>query len=266
MTTPSNYLEILKLLPQTNCKDCKMPTCLAFAVEVVQGKKTMADCPHLDQAVVDEYRVRPARGNQMEEDLAQAVDQLRSEVRKVDFAVAAPKLGARLTEQGLAVPMLGTDFMVDSTGLVTSRCHVIPWVHIPLLQYITTCQGVEPTGQWLPMRDLRDGMEWGQFFEHRTEVPMKRVIDGYLDMFKIMFEVFGAQPAEAFDSDIAVVLYPLPKVPLLICYWRPEEGMDSDLHLFWDVTAPDNLKLDALYYLGVGMTMMFEKVAQTHGD
>lgn len=266
MTAPSNNMEILKLLPKTNCKDCNMPTCLAFAVEVVRGKKTLADCPHLAPEVVEQYQGRPAKTDQIEEELQQKLEQLRSEVSQVDFEAVAPKLGARLTKDGLAIPTLGTDFMVDFSGLVTSRCHVIPWVHIPLLQYIITCQGVEPTGEWLPMRDLRGGMEWGQFFEHRTEVPLKKVIDGYLDLFKIMFDVFGAQQAEAFDSDIAVVLHPLPKVPMLICYWQAEDGMDSDLHMFWDATAPDNLMVDALYFLGAGMVTMFEKIAQTHGE
>jgi hypothetical protein len=62
-----------------------------------------------------------------------------------------------------------------------------------------------------------------------------------------------------------MVLYPLPLVPLLICYWHPEEGMGSNLILFFDATAEDNLGIGGLYALGTGITRMFEKLALRHG-
>lgn len=38
-------LEVLKLLPRTNCGDCGQPTCLVFASQVVEGGKNQDDCP-----------------------------------------------------------------------------------------------------------------------------------------------------------------------------------------------------------------------------
>ena len=40
-------LEILKLLPQTNCRECSQPTCMVFATLVAQGVKGPEDCPPL---------------------------------------------------------------------------------------------------------------------------------------------------------------------------------------------------------------------------
>jgi acetyl-CoA decarbonylase/synthase complex subunit gamma len=40
-------LEIYKHLPKTNCKDCKYPTCLAFAMALAQKKVSLSDCPHV---------------------------------------------------------------------------------------------------------------------------------------------------------------------------------------------------------------------------
>jgi acetyl-CoA decarbonylase/synthase complex subunit gamma len=42
-------LEIYKHLPKTNCKECKFPTCLAFAMALAQKKATLADCPHVTE-------------------------------------------------------------------------------------------------------------------------------------------------------------------------------------------------------------------------
>jgi acetyl-CoA decarbonylase/synthase complex subunit gamma len=42
-------LEIYKLLPQTNCKDCNYPTCLAFAMKLAAKQATLDDCPHVSE-------------------------------------------------------------------------------------------------------------------------------------------------------------------------------------------------------------------------
>lgn len=43
-------LEIYKLLPKTNCKDCGFPTCLAFAMKLAQKQIDLAACPHVTEA------------------------------------------------------------------------------------------------------------------------------------------------------------------------------------------------------------------------
>jgi len=42
-------LEILKLLPKTNCRECGQPTCMVFASLVCQGAKSGHDCPPMDE-------------------------------------------------------------------------------------------------------------------------------------------------------------------------------------------------------------------------
>ena len=41
-------LEILKLLPKTNCRECGQTTCLVFASLVSEGAKGATDCPPQD--------------------------------------------------------------------------------------------------------------------------------------------------------------------------------------------------------------------------
>lgn len=41
-------IEIFKKLPKTNCGDCGVPTCMAFAVSLTQGKAELSQCPHVD--------------------------------------------------------------------------------------------------------------------------------------------------------------------------------------------------------------------------
>ena len=40
-------IQIYKLLPQTNCKDCGFPTCLAFAMKLAAKQVELIACPHV---------------------------------------------------------------------------------------------------------------------------------------------------------------------------------------------------------------------------
>ncbi len=40
-------LAIFKLLPKTNCKECGVPTCMAFAMALASGKATLDQCPYI---------------------------------------------------------------------------------------------------------------------------------------------------------------------------------------------------------------------------
>jgi acetyl-CoA decarbonylase/synthase complex subunit gamma len=42
-------LDIFKLLPKTNCGDCDVPTCMAFAMKLAQKKAELSECPHASE-------------------------------------------------------------------------------------------------------------------------------------------------------------------------------------------------------------------------
>jgi len=42
-------LDIFKLLPKTNCGDCGVPTCMAFAMKLAQKKADLSQCPHASE-------------------------------------------------------------------------------------------------------------------------------------------------------------------------------------------------------------------------
>ena len=44
---PLSGIQIYKLLPQTNCKECGFPTCLAFAMKLASKQADLAACPYV---------------------------------------------------------------------------------------------------------------------------------------------------------------------------------------------------------------------------
>ncbi|MFC2068184.1 acetyl-CoA decarbonylase/synthase complex subunit gamma [Chloroflexota bacterium] len=46
---PLTGIEIFKLLPKTNCKECGFPTCLAFAMSLATSKAELSACPSVSE-------------------------------------------------------------------------------------------------------------------------------------------------------------------------------------------------------------------------
>lgn len=44
-------MTVYQALPQTNCRACGEPTCFTFALKLVAGQRTPADCPPLQEAI-----------------------------------------------------------------------------------------------------------------------------------------------------------------------------------------------------------------------
>ncbi|HUU03570.1 MAG TPA: acetyl-CoA decarbonylase/synthase complex subunit gamma [Myxococcota bacterium] len=42
-------IQIFQMLPKTNCKECGVPTCLAFAMNLAAGKAELSACPHVSE-------------------------------------------------------------------------------------------------------------------------------------------------------------------------------------------------------------------------
>ena len=57
-------IEIFKLLPKTNCGECGVPTCLAFAMSLAAGKAELSACPYISDEArekLDEASAPPIR-------------------------------------------------------------------------------------------------------------------------------------------------------------------------------------------------------------
>jgi acetyl-CoA decarbonylase/synthase complex subunit gamma len=135
-------IQIYKLLPQTNCKECDFPTCLAFAMKLAAKQVELAKCPYVSEesaAQLAEAAAPPVRpvaiksnGNEVKggneivlfrhnkrffsppglfirvyDD--QSGEDIKSKVKPVD-AYVVDYVGMDLTMGGIAVQARGGDF------------------------------------------------------------------------------------------------------------------------------------------------------------
>ena len=50
-------IQIFKMTPKKNCKECGCPTCMAFSMKVAQGAMDISACPYMsDDAMAQSFR------------------------------------------------------------------------------------------------------------------------------------------------------------------------------------------------------------------
>lgn len=266
MPKPKNAMEIFKHLEKTNCRECGEKTCLAFAGAVYQSRKDIGMCPKLDAKIIEFYASSDDKPEAAEEAGEAFIQGLLKKLLEMDLAEAALRTGGRYDGRKLTLKILGKDFGVDSKGNFSSDIHINHWVLGPFLDYIVHSSGTAPSGEWVSFRELKEGQNFSYpFFKKRCELPMKRIADNYTDLFDDLVHLFGGKKvAEQFESDVSVVLQPLPKVPMMICYLRPDDGLDSTLNIYFDKTVDHNLKNGTLFTICAGLANMFEKLSLRH--
>jgi len=252
------------MLPRTNCQKCLLPSCLAFAAAIVSGSKKLKDCPDLDQASIDAFSAKYLRPDNKEVNQAEFIDKLQKKMASVDFESVAPLIGATVKNDTIIINSLGKDFALDRQGNMVSECHIIPWVQAPLLSYITHKSHADITGKWISFREIKGGIEWQGLFARRCEEPLRKLADDNPELLTDLIDLFMGKTIDWYEADIALILYPLPKIPVLICYQAPEGDLQSKLTIFFDECCSINLHIKSIFTLCSGLVQMFAKIAAHH--
>jgi len=265
MAGVKNAMEIFTILDKSNCRLCGEKTCLAFAGAVFLGRKKLSECPKVEPETVQNFST-PDTDDTSDVDIQEEyLSSLTQKATQLDFDNAAKRVRAVTNGGVLSFNVLGKRFGLNKEGKYLTDLHIIPWVIMPLLDYVCHCQGLKISGDWISFREIPGGREKYGLFKKRGEDVLRVLGDRYSDFFDDIVHMFeGQDVAKQFESDISVVLHPFPLVPVMICYWKAEDGMESKLNLFFDSSVTANLGLESAFFIGTGIAQMFEKMADHH--
>lgn len=261
-------LDILNLLEKSNCRECGMPTCMAFAALVYQGQRSINECPRLAPEVAERIEGRLPVKDRAEDMGQEVLARMQARFREgfEELAGRAEELGGWMREGRLAFHCLGKLFELDSEGGLHSECHQNPWLYVPMLSYVLDSAAAEPAGDWVRFEELKGVSAWVRFFEHSCHQPILELTGEDPDLILDILNLFAAEEnLEDFEAESSFLLRPLPKVPFLFTYQPPEDDFPASVSVLLDRTAEVNLDPESLFRLGRGMAQMFKKIAVRHG-
>jgi len=119
-------IQIFKLLPKTNCKECGVPTCLAFAMNLASGKAELDSCPYVSEearAALSEASAPPIRPVAIGKGVRAAVAggetvQYRHEKTFFNPTLLAAVVGSDISESALTIKLKTWNaFQYERVGL-----------------------------------------------------------------------------------------------------------------------------------------------------
>ncbi len=245
---------------------------MAFAAMILQGEAKLSQCPHIAPEAAGLFGGFVAQlAKTLEERRDELMEELKREIPNIDFKEAAPRLDATVSGEHLVLRCLGKRFELDKDGNLHSECHINNWVHLPILNYTVHSQGRELTGEWVTFAELKNAADWARFFSHRCEKRMQAIAAEDPDLFFDAMDIFASRSAEAkageafATADYAIEVSPLPKVTMLIAFWKAEDEFDAKLTLLFDRSAEVNLGAESIYLLITGLLEMLTRIMTRHG-
>ena len=117
------------------------------------------------------------------------------------------------------------------------------WHHLILLHYLALADGAPRTGQLLPMGRLPGGMVRGGGFDRQFEQAARRLAACRPEA---LFEACAALGGEriAANADVCCVFPFLPRYPMTLKLWFPDDELPGSGRLFLDGSAAHYLSVE----------------------
>jgi len=253
-------LDLLKALPRTNCGDCGLPTCMAFATQVIKEGLDLGGCPHLPPAA---QGLAGAIASQQElgqgrrrESLAISLEVMHLKMAPLNFRDLAAGLGAVYGEENgrpyLTFSLFGQPLLVFKDEVrYPAGAAPNPWDAILLYNFIASCGKSALAGTWITFQSLPNSVSKAKTLA-RLEKELAEHFTGQIDQLRRQTAALAAAPIQASENaDFQAVFQPLPRVPVLLLFWdaEPAEGFPAQAHFLFDSTVSDFLDLESLLFL-----------------
>ncbi len=257
---PYSILDIMKILPQTNCSECGFARCMTFAVAVIKNGEPLEKCPYLPKEaghIAQELHKQQKTGKGSSRE---ALDDSRATLQKrlapVDLKAVAKGLGARYCEEGgsacLELEYFGNPVKIFKDHIAyPAGMDVDPWDDILLYNYVCSGGNTPATGRWISFKELAGivshapGLNLSAFNIIACDEKTASALNEN-------FGRIGAQPVMIETSaDLALFFKPLSMTPMLLLYYSgdPEEGTTAQMQFLFDECVAAYLDFEGAFFL-----------------
>jgi hypothetical protein len=250
------------MLPRSNCKECGLPTCMAFATHVLREGTKPELCPYWkpeDLAFVKQSMQEQGEDSAYPDHLFSARKFVQGKIRDYDFSQVAKRIGAQLEILADGEPALIINFLEQLYRVRKGEVEAVDgadhdlWDHVLLYNYVAENGGREPTGEWVPMESLPGSLAKRKAFVSGCEEKIAAAYTGKPEKLKESLKIIKADfPELESNAEVAAVFYPLPKIPFQLLFWDADldDGFPAQVKVLFDETVLDYLDIESLVFLG----------------
>jgi hypothetical protein len=101
--------------------------------------------------------------------------------------------------------------------------------------YLASAEAVPLANQWVPYRELKDGLFYAKSFSDTVEDRICRRFGEDMEGMRAACEALGGREVD--QGDLGVVVDTFPHLPLLFILWRGDEEFAPNARILFDVSA-----------------------------
>jgi hypothetical protein len=267
-------MDLYKLTPKTNCGECGLATCLAFAAQSIVAQADIDSCPYLDPEALQPFRRQLEEQHRSgigvkREGFEKALEYLRGELQRCDFKKVSPGIGASFRiEEGkekLEVDYFGRKVIATKEGIQDRAGEELnPWEKIFLYNYILG-GAAEPSGTWVGMESLPNSVSKIKTLRGHCENRLAARFGASLHQLPAIILGLGDE-IKMEQADFAVDFQILPKLSIRVLWWAedPAEGFDSRVKFLFHSNVLQVLDLESLLFACEQLTERLSLTGQHH--
>jgi hypothetical protein len=157
-----------------------------------------------------------------------------------------PSLALRFLGRPISIPWPGLEILTeDNNGSLSIQQQILIF-HYLLGAWRSS--GIEITGDWIAYREVPDGRFYLDAFLKRAQRPL---VQAFGEQPERMVELAKSRyEAGPFDQgDHAVIVHPLPLVPLALVLWRGDEEFPPEGNILFDRSISAILSAEDIAWL-----------------
>jgi hypothetical protein len=176
------------VLPKTNCGQCGLKTCIAFASMVIANQTKLEQCPYLEDKTLVAYTAQLqeqyARGKWINRNMAKdALEWARKRAASMDIRDLPARIGGSLIEKegkaSLELPYLQDTVWVTGEKVLRQDGRELGhWETVFILNHLAQGGRVSPTGKWKGLVEFPNTVSKIKSMKSHVEDPLIQAFSG----------------------------------------------------------------------------------------
>ncbi len=249
------YLDLLKILPKTNCRECGLESCLLFALKVFSREVSPEKCPYLDQSLLpQEFQSMQLTFNYLLENLKF----LKNKFKSLNLLEVAPHLGGEidLLKRAVYLPYMERMIRISLTEegfpleISTEKEALDPRDEILICNYFIF-NGREPlSDKFVGLEAFPHSISKVKTLKLYAEDPLAEFINSNRKRMAEFLDGFRIEAFEESPTGLSFIVWALPRIPLRVNFWDgdEEEGLPPSCKVLYNEKALSYLDLECLVF------------------